>query len=32
MLGVISMFTPTSWYWNWVLTSDLTSAVAAPVY
>ena len=26
------MLTPTSWYWNCVLTSELTSAVAAPVW
>src|SRR5690348_7109671 len=26
------MFTPTSRYWNWVLTSELTMAVAAPVW
>ena len=32
MLGVISIFTPTSWYWNCVFTSELTSAVAAPVW
>ena len=31
-VGVISIFTPTSWYWNCVLTSELTSAVAAPVW
>src|ERR1700756_3172189 len=26
------MFTPTSWYWNCVFTSELTIAVAAPVW
>ena len=31
-VGVTSIFTPTSRYWNWVLTSELTSAVAAPVW
>ena len=31
-VGVISIFTPTSWYWNCVLTSELTTAVAAPVW
>ena len=25
MVGVISIFTPTSWYWNCVLTSELTT-------
>ena len=29
-VGVISILTPTSWYWNCVLTSELTTAVAAP--
>src|ERR1700748_517966 len=32
MVGVISISTPTSRYWNWVLTSELTTAVAAPVW
>src|ERR1700739_924489 len=31
-VGVTSIFTPTSWYWNWVFTSELTRAVAAPVW
>ena len=31
-VGVISMLTPTSRYWNWVLTSELTAEVAAPVW
>ena len=30
MVGVTSMFTPTSWYWNWVLTSELAVEVDVP--